>query len=96
MSQDPKFKRLIRQLGVVINDSLSESDQVADVLAQIRDAGYDLILVLELTVGFNKRGETTSIVHREKITTDPEKAFQGRLTNQDAAFLKSLRICTED
>ena len=91
MEQDPQFKRLIRELGAAINDSLSDSERVAQILEEIREAGYDLFLVLELTVGYNRRGET-SIIHRERIQADSDNTFQGRLTQQDAAFLKSLRI----
>ncbi len=91
MEHDPHFKNLIRQLGMAVNDSLSESEQVAEVLAQIREGGYEVLLIVELTVGFSKRGKT-SVVHRERISTDSEKSFEIRLTDQDAAFLKSLRI----
>ena len=95
MEHDPHFKNLIRQLGMAVNDSLSESEQVAEVLAQIREGGYEVLLIVELTVGFSKRGKT-SVVHRERISTDSEKSFEIRLTDQDAAFLKSLRISTNE
>ena len=95
MEHDPHFKNLIRQLGMAVNDSLSESEQVAEVLAQIREGGYELLLIVELTVGFSKRGKT-SVVHRERIRPDSEKSFEIRLTDQDAAFLKSLRISANE
>ena len=58
MELDDNFKRLIKELGDAINESLSESDKISDVLARIRASGYDLFLVLEVTIGFNKKGES--------------------------------------
>jgi len=91
---DDNFKRLIKELGDAINDSLSESDNIAEVLGRIRSCGYDLFLVLEVTIGFNKRGEA-NLIHRQKLNADlrPEPAF--RLTSQDAQFLRALRISVE-
>ena len=64
MDLDDNFKRLVKELGNAINDSLADSERIAEVMARIRAAGYDLFLVLEVTIGFNKRGET-SLVHRQ-------------------------------
>jgi len=91
---DDDFKRLIKELGSAINDSLSESDRIAEVMARIRAAGYDLFLVLEVTIGFNRRGEA-NLVHRQKLA--PEQLHDGefRLTNQDAQFLRALKISVE-
>ena len=57
MELDDNFKRLIKELGDAINESLSDSERIAEVMSRIRSAGYDLFLVLEVTIGFNKRGE---------------------------------------
>jgi hypothetical protein len=92
---DDNFKRLIKQLGDAINESLSESDKISEVLARIRASGYDLFLVLEVTIGFNKRGEM-SLVHRQKLGTDPEQEPAFHLTTQDAQFLRALRISIEN
>ena len=92
---DDNFKRLIKELGGTINDSLSESDKVADVLARIRAAGYDLFLILEVTIGFNKRAEA-NVVHRRKITSEPQREGEFHLTNQDAQFLRALRIHVDE
>jgi len=66
---DDNFKRLIKELGSAINESVSDSEKIADVIGRIRAAGYDLFLVLEVTIGFNRRGET-KMVHRQKIDHD--------------------------
>jgi hypothetical protein len=92
---DDNFKRLIKELGDAINESLSESDQISDVLARIRASGYDLFLVLEVTIGFNKRGEA-NLIHRQKLNADLHQEPVFRLTTQDTQFLRALRISIED
>jgi hypothetical protein len=92
---DDNFKRLIKELGDAINESLSESERIAEVMSRIRNAGYDLFLVLEVTIGFNKRGEV-NLVHRQKLNTDSRSDPEFRLTTQDTQFLRALKITVED
>ena len=87
---DARLKELMKELGEAINDSLSESDQISTVIAKMKADGYDVFLVLEATIGFNKhepaaqpRGTTVSV-------SQGEPSF--RLNTQDMKFLKSLRI----
>lgn len=94
MDLDDNFKRLIKELGNAINESLSESDRISEVMGRIRSAGYDLFLVLEVTIGFNKRGET-NLVHRQKLSTEQARDAQFHLTNQDEQFLRALKISVE-
>lgn len=95
MELDEHFKRLVKELGNAINDSLSDSDRIAEVMARIRASGYDLFLVLEVTIGFNKRGET-SLTHRQKLTTGSSHDPDFRLTSQDAQFLRALKIVVDE
>jgi hypothetical protein len=92
---DDNFKRLVKELGYAINESLSDSDKIAEVMGRIRAAGYDLYLVLEVTIGFNKRGEE-NLVHRQKLNPDQTRTTELRLTNQDTQFLRSLKISVEE
>ena len=94
MDLDDNFKRLIKELGTAINESVSDSEKISDVIGRIRAAGYDLFLVLEVTIGFNRRGET-KMVHRQKIEHDIHHAPEFHLTNQDAQFLRALKISVE-
>ena len=45
----------MKELGDAINESLSDSDRIAAAIGEIKRAGYDVFLVLEATIGFNKR-----------------------------------------
>jgi uncharacterized protein (UPF0335 family) len=89
---DQHLQKLMQELGEAINESISDSDQIAEVIAKIKTGGYDVFLVLEATIGFNRRDED------EASTTDPgDSAHQPELkvNPQDVKFLKSLRITLE-
>jgi hypothetical protein len=103
--QDENFKRLVDELGHAINDSLSDSDRISHVMDEIRASGYDLFLVLEVTIGFNKRDEdrSTGETEAESSLASPgngKAASAGandfHLTNQDAQFLRALRITVDE
>ncbi len=85
----------MKELGQAINESLSESDRIAEVMGRIRSAGYDLFLVLEVTIGFNKRGEA-NLVHRQKLSTEQHRDPEFHITSQDAQFLRALKISVEE
>ena len=91
---DHQLKQLMKELGEAINESLADSDQIAEVVSRIKDGGYDIFLVLEATIGVSKPGEKnpdkTSLV--TTLTTNPEF----KVSDQDVKFLKSLRIKIED
>lgn len=61
---NPRLKQLMKELGEAINESLSESEQIAEVIAKIKAGGYDVFLVLEATIGFNKRDEQPAAENR--------------------------------
>jgi len=60
---DEPLKNLMQELGNAINDSLSESDRIAEAIGEIKRAGYDVFLVLEATIGFNRRDENADSHH---------------------------------
>lgn len=93
-----RLKQLMKELGEAINESLSEAEPIAEVIGKIKGEGYDVFLVLEATVGFNRHDE------EEEEEPKPE-LVRGRASNaapdlrvnaQDLRFLKSLRITVED
>jgi hypothetical protein len=91
---DDNLKRLMKELGDAINESLSESEQIAEAISRIKDSGYDVFLVLEATIGFNKRDAETgpTLVTAPAIKSEADL----QMTQQDVKFLKSLRISLDD
>jgi hypothetical protein len=92
MQLDDNLKHLIKELGAAINDALSESDDISEAIQNVRNAGYDVFLVLEATIGFNKRkGDTEETMNGLK-----SGEMKLKVTAQDLKFLRSLKISVED
>lgn len=79
----------MQQLGEAIHESVSESEQIAGVVQDIRSQGFDVLLMLEATIGLNEVAEQPVIEGGE--TSDDPAEF----TAQDVNFLRSLRIAIE-
>lgn len=85
-----RLRELIQQLGEAIHESVIESEQIAGVVQDIRKHGFDVLLMLEATIGLN---EVTS-KESEADEADTDEA-PGPFTRQDRDFLRSLRISVE-
>ena len=96
----------MQELGNAINESLSDSDRIAAAIGEIKRAGYDVFLVLEATIGFNKREESADYesegVEGEAMESEAptrrkfESTGKIKLTSQDQKFLKALKIAIDD
>jgi hypothetical protein len=88
----------MKDLGEAINGSLSESEPIAQAIARIKDEGFDIFLVLEATIGFNRRDEGKGSGSAELVSMrnkkNPEPDFT--MNASDVRFLKSLRISVKD
>jgi 4-aminobutyrate aminotransferase-like enzyme len=95
MQLDDNLKQLMKELGAAINDALSESEDISEAIQNVRNAGYDVFLVLEATIGFNKRSKTEN---GEEATANALASSEMRLkvTAQDLKFLRSLKISIEN
>jgi hypothetical protein len=95
---EERLKSLMQDLGNAINDSLSDSERIAEAIGEIKRAGYDVFLVLEATIGFNKRDESDEAPDGEEAGEPQEIATTGkvRFTTQDQRFLKALRIAVDE
>ena len=102
---EDRLKELMQDLGNAINESLSDSDRIAEAIGEIKRSGYDVFLVLEATIGFNKRDEHSSDTDDDELAdSDEAEVPRKRLnafgkvnwTSQDQKFLKALKISTDD
>jgi hypothetical protein len=87
----PRLRELIQQLGEAIHESVIESEQIAGVVQDIRRHGFDVLLMLEATIGLNE------VSSKESGQADggDESAQDGPFTTNDLHFLRSLRISVE-
>lgn len=107
---DDNLKQLLRELGHAINDSVSESDRIAEAITSVRAAGYDIVLKLDATIGLARRqsDEARAMTVQDRrfleslhIRVDEEVLEEEALprleiTPQDIKFLKSLKISFDD
>lgn len=110
MQLDDRMKQLLRELGHAINDSVSESERIAEAIANIRAAGFDIVLKLDATIGLARRAaqdarmtsqdrrflEALHIRVDEEVFEDERDAASVEITPQDVSFLKSLKISFDE
>ena len=87
--EDDQLRGHRKKLEAAINRALTESPQINAAIQDIRGVGYDVFLIIEATIGFNRR---------EASSSDTSKVIplvQLKLTNQDEKFLRSLKISPE-
>ena len=88
-----QVKDLIQKLGEAIHESVAESDAIAGVVREIREQGFDVLLMLEATIGLNEVEQQPV----SELEAPPGETPRGDETfnAQDVHFLRSLRISVE-
>jgi len=85
---EAEIRRLLKNLGESINETLADSPRINERLQEIRDAGYEVFLVIEAKIGFSRKsyeeGETDPAIAGEPVRL--------HITPEDAKFLQSLKI----
>lgn len=76
-----KKSLLLAQLQEAIDEAISDSPRVSEVVAEMKLAGYDLCLILESTVAITPNEE-----HQTDGVPEP------MLTDEDLEFLHELNI----
>jgi len=87
-----RLRELIQQLGEAIHESVIESEQIAGVVQDIRKHGFDVLLMLEATIGLNEVSQTPKGAEAGEVD---EEGDGMSFTQNDLSFLKSLRISIE-
>lgn len=110
MQLDDRMKQLLRDLGHAINDSVSESDRIAEAISNVRSAGFDIVLKLDATIGLARRQakdarmtqqdrrflESLHIRVDEEVLEEDDAEPKLEITAQDIKFLKSLKISFDE
>ncbi len=110
MHLDDHLKQLLRELGQTINETVSDSDRILEAIANVRAAGYDIVLKLDATIGLARREaraakmtvtdrrflESLRIRVDDEILEEELTGGKVEMTPQDIKFLRSLKISLED
>jgi hypothetical protein len=80
---------LLAQLQEAIDEAVSESGRIGDIIAEMKRGGYDLCLMLESTVTISPTED-----HQSDALPEPRLISKGEvdLTAEDLAFLQELNI----
>ena len=94
-----RLRSLIQKLGEAIHETVSESEDIASVVQDIRKQGFDVLLMLEATIGLNEVEQQpgAAVSPSKRLTAGPIQAenageLHSGFTTQDISFLRSLRI----
>jgi len=85
---------LIQKLGEAIHETVSESEEISSVVQDIRKQGFDVLLMLEATIGLNEVEQQPP----SELEAPASENLSGDETfnAQDVHFLRSLRISVEE
>ncbi len=89
---ETEIKRLMKHLGDSINETLADSPKINERIQEIRDAGYEVFLVIEAKIGFSRKGKDDG----EIDSPASDEPVRLRITSDDAKFLKSLKIAVDE
>ncbi len=84
---DEQLKEYRKKVEAAINRALTESPEINAAVEKIRDGGYDVFLIVEATIGFNKKEDAEGESQSRVVKLD--------LTSQDEKFLRMLKISPE-
>lgn len=87
----PELKELVEELQMAFNESVCESDRIAEVLADIKRSGYEVVLALDVTIG------VTAAKQDQADETPVASAAPGQFTlnDEDRLFLSGLHVAAE-
>ena len=81
MEIDDNAKEIVRDIGSAINESVENSPKVAEAIARLREAGYEMALTLRLEIGL-----------RPNMAEDSDPAATLDLTDEDVQILQRMKI----
>lgn len=83
-------KEIVQQLGDAINGAVERSSEVAESIARLREAGYEVELMIKLEIGLRERDA-------DDADEEPDdSAATLELTDEDRRTLRSMKIRFDD
>lgn len=90
-----RLRKLVQQLGEAIHETVSESENIAGVVQSIRKQGFDVLLMLEATIGLNEVEQQPGMALVSSNAAEKEDTGGEPFSAQDLNFLHSLRISVQ-
>jgi hypothetical protein len=76
-------KQIVHDLGTAINSAVEKSSEVAEAIARLREAGYEMELTLRLEIALRQNAEDDEL-ESEDATLE--------LTDEDMRTLRRMKI----
>jgi hypothetical protein len=101
MAMKSELQEMVQELEKAFNETVCESDRIAEVLAAIKASGYDVLLALDVTVGVTAEQDSAheTPLRIEPTRSEPRRSEQTMtangelvLTAEDREFLQELQI----
>ena len=97
MALDDKARAALRELGNALNEAVSSSERVREILQRLRDEGHEPYLVLDATValeGSGRRAKASlpSIRRGGHARRDETEGAGFKIDVKDLHFLRSVGI----
>ena len=85
MELNDNAKEIVEEIGRAINNAVERAPEVADAIARLRAAGYEMELSLKLVIGL-----------RELDEDEADAGTTLELTDEDRRTLRSMKIRFDD
>ena len=97
MALDEKTRAALRELGKALNEAVSSSADVQEILQRLRDDGHEPYLVLDATVALDARGRRAraslpSIRRGGPARREEAEGAAFKIDVRDLHFLRSVGI----
>lgn len=92
-SRTKKLHQLLKRLGAAVHGSIVNSEEVASCLRELKDGGWDAVMLMEASLVCRDEGGTPVEGTSLHIHVDPaSEKVSYRITAVDARLLHSLGI----
>ncbi len=96
MALDDKIRAHLRDLGSALNEAVSASPRVHEILGRVKAEGYEPYLVLDATVALDRRGRRSSAslpsIRRGNPARGDGEGATFQINVKDLNLLRSLGI----
>jgi hypothetical protein len=93
----PELKHMVEELQMAFNESVCESDRIAEILADIKRSGYEVVLALDVTIGVtsSKQEQAEEPLEADATPKAPIVPGEFNLTEEDRLFLNGLHVVAD-
>ena len=97
MAMDERTRAALRELGDALNEAVSSSERVHEILQKLREEGHEPYLVLDATVALDSRGRRSqaalpSIRRGGRARREEGEGAGFKIDVKDLHFLRSVGI----